>query len=136
MWYAGKSSSSGDYSVGFATLAPATIPVELDVKPDSEENPVNLNARGVLPAAVLGTEEFNVTQIDPCTVYLSGAAAARWHNEDVNGDGRMDLLFQFPITELELEPEDSEAVLTGTTWSGVAIRGSDAVQLVSNGKKP
>jgi hypothetical protein len=40
------------------------IEVPVDIKPNSCPNPLNLNSKGVLPAAILGTEDFDVNEID------------------------------------------------------------------------
>jgi hypothetical protein len=45
-------------------------PVPIDVKPGSCPNPLSLKAKGVLPVAILGLDDFDVTQIDPATVTL------------------------------------------------------------------
>ena len=47
------------------------VEVQIDIKPTSCPNPLNLKSKGVLPVAILGTENFDVTQIDPTTVRLA-----------------------------------------------------------------
>ena len=42
--------------------------VQMDIKPGSCKNPLNVRSRGVLPVAILGTKEFDVTTIDPDTI--------------------------------------------------------------------
>ena len=97
------------------------IPVDVDIKPGSCPNPLNLKSKGVLPVAVLGTEDFDVTTIDPETISLTregfedvGVAPIRWSYEDVatpfegelcdchdlNGDGILDLTLKFDTQEL------------------------------------
>jgi hypothetical protein len=44
----------------------------VDIKPTSCPNPVNAKAEGVLPVAILGTDEVDVTQIDPASIRLAG----------------------------------------------------------------
>ena len=99
----------------------SVIPVDIDVKPGSCPNPLNLKSKGVLPVAVLGTAEFDVTTIDPGTIQLNrncegcvGVAPIRWSYEDVatpfigelcdchdlNGDGYIDLTLKFDTQEL------------------------------------
>ena len=46
------------------------VEVQIDIKPTSCPNPLNLKSKGVLPVAILGTEGFDVTEIDPATVAL------------------------------------------------------------------
>lgn len=54
-----------------ATAAQAdTLQLYLDVKPGSCVNPLNVKSNGVLTMAILGTEEFDVTTIDPESLLL------------------------------------------------------------------
>jgi hypothetical protein len=46
------------------------IEVPFDIKPQSCPNPLNVGQRGLLPVAILGTEEFDVAEIDPASVRL------------------------------------------------------------------
>ncbi|MDP9475914.1 MAG: hypothetical protein M3R38_09545 [Actinomycetota bacterium] len=64
-------------------VAPLEKEVPVDVKPTSCRNPLNAGERGVVPAAVLGTEDLDVTQIDPASVKLEGVSPARTGLEDV-----------------------------------------------------
>jgi hypothetical protein len=59
------------------------IQVAFDIKPGGCPSPLNTNSRGVLPAAILGTEDFDVTQIDVATIELEGVAPLRSSLEDV-----------------------------------------------------
>lgn len=45
-------------------------PAPIDVKPGSCPNPLGIGEKGILPAAILGMEGFDVTRIDPATVRL------------------------------------------------------------------
>jgi hypothetical protein len=107
----------------------------MDIKPGSCPNPLNLKAKGVLPVAILGTEDFDITTVDPATIQLTregyeetGAAPIRWAFEDVatpfegelcdchdlNGDGFIDLTLKF-------ETQDLVALLELGTLSGETI---------------
>ncbi len=59
------------------------IEVALDIKPESCPNPLNLRSRGKLPVAILGTADFDVSEIDSATVRLVGVAALRSKFDDV-----------------------------------------------------
>jgi hypothetical protein len=117
-----------------------TIEVEMDVKPDGEPDPINLNAHGLLPVAVFSTEEFDATQLDPATLLLSGAPVAmtggkhgKWmaHAEDVDGDGLLDLIVQFDNQALDpAQLAEGLALLTGATYDGQQIAGQDEIILV------
>ena len=47
----------------------------LDIKPGSCPNPFNRDSRGVLPVALLGTGDFDVTLVDVSTIRLSRAGS-------------------------------------------------------------
>jgi hypothetical protein len=59
------------------------MPVPVDIKPTSCPNPLNLNAQGTLPVAILGTSTLDVTQIDPASIRLAGVAPLRFTYQDV-----------------------------------------------------
>jgi len=104
------------------------IKIKIDIKPGSCPNPLSLKSRGVLPVAVLGTQEFDVTTIDPQTILIGregieeGIAPIRYSYQDVatpfkgelcnchdrNGDGYMDLILKFETKELIEQLEFNE----------------------------
>ena len=115
------------------------IYVEIDIKPGSYPNSINLGNEGVIPVAILSSWEFDATTVDPATVELAGAGVelrgksdkAMAHREDVNKDGLIDLVIQ--ITTENLEPgyfQDGYATLTGKTYDGLFIEGSDEINIV------
>lgn len=63
------------------TWLPVTVPI--DVHPRSCPNPFNVTRRGVLPVAILGTADFDVTTVDISKVRLEGIAPLRSSFEDV-----------------------------------------------------
>jgi hypothetical protein len=129
--------------------------VELDIKPQSCPNPFNTKGKGVLPVAILGTEEFDVMTVDPATVLLEGVAPLRWEFEDVSrpvdlredtcdcttdtGDGYMDLTFKFDHQEVfaALGPVADREVrvltLAGMTFDSTEIEGKDCIIIIHKG---
>jgi hypothetical protein len=115
------------------------IEVVIDIKPGSDPNSVNLGSHGVIPVAILTTQDFDATTVDPDTVELAGATVAIRGNgsrtlafeEDVDGDGDLDLVLQVETENLNLQAGATEAVLTGETYDGEAVRGSDLVNIVA-----
>ena len=134
MWFTGKDKETGDYSIGYTTAAPPVLEVDIDIKPGSDPNSINLKSRGVVPVAVLTTDDFDATTVDPVTVEFTGASPLRWVIEDVDGDGDLDLLFHFKTQELDLNGDSTEATLTGSTYGGQPIQGTDSVNIVPKGK--
>jgi hypothetical protein len=88
-------------------IAVPTI-VDIDIRPGSDSNSINLGARGLVPVAVLTTDDFDATTVDPVTVSFAGALPLRWATEDVDGDGDLNLLFHFKTRELQLDMTSTE----------------------------
>ena len=116
------------------TGCPYWTDVEIDIKPGSDPNSVNLGSKGMVPVAVLTTDDFDASTVDPSTVEFAGASPLRWTLEDVDGDGDVDMLFHFKTEELDLGENSAEATLTGDTTDGKHIKGTDAVNIVPKGK--
>ena len=54
--------------------------------------------------------------------------------KDGDGDGDLDLLLHFKTQELNLTNDSTMATLTGTTYGGQPIQGTDTVNIVPKGK--
>jgi hypothetical protein len=104
--------------------------IQIDIKPGSYPNPINLGSKGVVPVAVLTTAEFDASDLDPASVLFAGAPPLRWVQQDVDWDGDMDLLFHFDTLVLDLNTGSTEAVLTGATFGGLSVEGRDLVMIV------
>jgi PKD repeat protein len=116
--------------------------VDIDIKPGVFPNSINLRSKGKLVSvAILTTPGFNASIVDPSTVEFAGAAPVKWEMVDVPevldsrgrkyiGDGDTDLLLYFKIGELQLTSASTEATLTGETFGGVPIQGTDSVSVV------
>ena len=114
--------------------------VEIDIKPGSDPNSINCkNEKGVIPVAILTTEEFDATTVDHTTVTFEGASETHVqkksgepdrHEEDVDGDGDTDLVLHLRLGDTDLTCESTEGTLTGETFDGRAIEGTDAVRMV------
>jgi hypothetical protein len=113
--------------------------VDIDIKPGSFPNSINLTSTGLIPVAILTTDDFDATTVDHTTVFFAGASEAhiksksgevKRHEEDIDGDGDIDLIFHFDIQETSLLCIDTVAYVTGQTYGGLPIAGSDSVNLV------
>ena len=120
-----------DYDPWLTSPYSLVMKVEIDIKPDSDPNSINLNSKGVVPVAVISTDDFDANDVDPDTVSFAGASPVRWTMEDVDDDGDMDLLFHFKTQELEIDEDSTEATLTGETHGGNPVQGTDTVNIVS-----
>jgi hypothetical protein len=132
------------------TFGEPALTVPLDIKPSSCPNLLNLGSRGVLPAAILGTDAVDARDIDPASIRLVGVAALKADFVDVGApgagepcpasvpDGLPDLALKFEtrklveaiVSGLGREPMDREVLtlnLSGQLRDGTPIAGMDVV---------
>ncbi|NQV71549.1 hypothetical protein HQ496_00400 [bacterium] len=95
--------------------------------PKSAKSDKSNDGKGVVPVVIYTTDSFDATTVDPLTVAFgpSGAfeAHGKGHIEDVNGDGRPDMMLHFTLSETGLMAGDLEACLVGQTLSGFNFSG-------------
>ncbi len=143
------------------------LSVFVDIKPQSCPNPLNIKGgyskenpqshhediprrKSVLPVAILGTDDFDVTTVDLSTVLLEGVAPIRSAIEDVStpfdgelcgcttegADGFDDLTLKFYRQEIVAalgDVQDGDEVvltLTGALNDSTPIEGADCVVII------
>ena len=108
------------------------ISVDIDIKPGSYPNSINLGSNGRTPVAILSTGYFDATIVDASTVYFGPGQAESVHYavEDVDNDGDEDMILHFITEELGLVEGDTEAHLSGQTADGAYFTGKDSVRIV------
>ena len=131
---------------------PPVITVDIDIKPQSCPNPLNVNNNGLLPVAILGSAELDVTTIDVASIRLADVAPIRSSFEDVAApidgeececttegpDGYLDLTLKFGVEDIAdalgevVDGEVLALTLTGELSDGMAIEGADCIRV----KKP
>lgn len=116
---------------------PTAILVEIDIKPGGVPNSINLGSHGTVPVAILSSAEFDASTVDPNTVELAGARVEKRGKgklmaslEDVNSDGLLDLIVHVSTEDLQLSHGDTIATMTGQSYEGEQIQGSDSVHIV------
>ena len=114
--------------------------VSIDIKPGGDTNNINLDSNGNIAVAIFSTDDFDATTVDPATITLADARVkARGKRgdlmsffKDVDLDGLLDLLVHIDTQGLVLGDGDVEAQLTGETFDGLSIFGTDAIRLVGS----
>ena len=152
-------SNFGGFSVlgGDIIFTSPELTVPVDIKPTSCPNPLNVKSKGVLPVAILGTEDLDVTSILPESVRLEGVVPIRSNVEDVSeplgdpqdacacgagdSDGYPDLTLKFDTQEVVnvlgefTDRENRTLRLTAELADGTMIQGADCVIILSKGSK-
>ena len=122
------------------------LSVQIDIKPGGHPNSIDLSEpRDLIPVAILTTSvvdgdsvDFdpfdNTDPVDPATLALGPSAVtifhAMGHAEDVDKDGDLDMVLHFQIQNTGIACGDTEATLTGETFGGQAIAGTDSIKTV------
>jgi hypothetical protein len=130
-------SIGGSFDALVAKISDIFTPVDIDIKPGSFPNSINLGSNGNVPVAIFSTTAFDATTVDPTTVTLADAGVkvrgnglAQASEQDVNEDGLLDLVVHIDTEGLQLTEGDEQATLEGRTSHGDAIQGSDSVRVV------
>lgn len=120
--------------------------IEIDIKPGAYLNCLNMNGHGLITVAVLGSDTFDITQIDASTlkfagldVRVKGNSQPQCSIEDVSGDftdpagapdGYDDLVCHFIDDPNVWTPDNGTATLDGALLDGTTFEGSDAICII------
>ncbi|MGB7934198.1 MAG: hypothetical protein WCH04_18630 [Gammaproteobacteria bacterium] len=127
--------STGEVHATLWTITIATE-VSIDIKPGSDPNCVNINDHGVIPVAILGAEDFDVTQVNLASLSLSGLEVRVRGKGPLcsvgysNDDSYPDLICHFEDISAKWTSGGSEATLNGELFDGTPITGSDTICVV------
>ncbi len=129
-----------NYHAFLLTPEPEILSLLMDIRPGSDENPVNSKSNGALPVAIYGSDDIDVTQIDLETLMLEGMSLRERGKsgklgtfEDINGDSILDLVLHFDLSELDFDASSDEYTLSGMMLDGMALEGSDSIRAVPHG---
>ncbi len=119
-------------------------PVSIDIKPGSDPNSINLCSAGVIPVAILGSEDFDVAlitdedighlRLGDASVKMVGKVGKEktlCSTEDVDADGYDDLVCKFLTVEL-VESTGTMSIDVHGTIEGADFTGNDSVNIVKD----
>ncbi len=117
---------SGDQSNAIANTT-----VEISAVVGSDSTAINLKSRDLIPVVVLGSVRFDATQVDFSTAEFGPSKASPVHDghvENVNDDDFLDVVFHFNTQDTSIACIDTDARLSGETFSGEAFTGTNSVK--------
>jgi len=142
LYYTGRSRNCNpdddrDYALGLLEL-PMALRLDIDLRPGSDDNHVNSNAKMLVPVAIFGTADFEPDEdLELYSLRIRGATPSftKFDVEDVNGDGWEDMVVYIRARDIDPKPgpaecddPDATITLTGSTTEGTPVTGSDHVR--------
>tara|TARA_R110002073_G_scaffold80260_3_gene193396 strand:+ start:11444 stop:14500 length:3057 start_codon:yes stop_codon:yes gene_type:complete len=122
------------------------VAASIDIQPGDDNNAVSLK-RGIVEVAIFTTDGLDATQIDIDSLRFGATGiedSLRRHKkhltpqiryEDINGDGQLDLIASFDVTQTGLTADHTEATLNGSTLGGESFAASQTITISQNGRK-
>jgi hypothetical protein len=109
----------------------------IDIMPGDEISSIDPLSRGVIPVAILGSDSFDVADVDVTTLafFTSGRTGRATpvhtrggHPEDVNGDGITDLVSHYRTADIGLAFGDDMACVSCELLDGTPFEACDTIR--------
>jgi pre-peptidase len=137
-----NSLSNGSYVLMISGVTPPVQQINIEIKPgDGDIAPINLKSRGSIPVALLSSSEFNALEVDQNSLTFGATGSENSlvrcgkDGEDVDGDGRLDLVCHFENTAAGFDSDTEEGIVKGTR-AGRPFEGRGWLKVVPVKKKP
>ena len=126
-----------DSNEATVTITVGRQTVQIDIKPGDSKNTLSIKNDKSVRVAILSTASFDATTVK--TSPLSNApkfggttpqAPIAVSIEDVNGDGRLDIVLKFNSGKLGFVSGNNTGCLTGNLTNGTPIEGCGSIRLV------
>jgi len=127
----------GDYKLIISGATPQVQQINIEIKPGSDAiAPINLRSNGKIPVALLSSSSFNALNVNPASLTFGASgdenslSQCGRSGEDVNGDGRLDLVCHFDNQKAGFVKGDTEGIVRGKMTWGTAIEGRGFLKVV------
>lgn len=93
--------------------------VEIDIRPFSKNDKINLNSNAAIPVSILSSNTFNATQINEDSLKLGASGNensihfCHKKDEDINEDGLKDKTCWFRVESMDLNSSSIDVILIG-----------------------
>jgi MYXO-CTERM domain-containing protein len=129
-----------DVLVGGGPASAREVAIDVQPSDDGVTGCINVNGKGVIPVAILGSAQLDVRQINQNSlkfagldVSLRGNGSLQCSEEFSNNDDIMDLVCQYDDDINKWAPDsNTRATLTGKLFNGRPIQGTDDICIVQN----
>jgi len=119
--------------VGAQNAFAGPLVIGIDIIPAKFPNFINPLCPSPIPVALLGSEEFDVLDVDENTLAFgpSGASATGSELDDVDFDGFLDLVNNYLQDQTGIGPADTQACLTGALLDGTPFQGCESIVITN-----
>jgi len=112
----------------------------IDIKPGDSKNIVRASSGRVIPVAIFGSSELNVTAINPRSIRLNGVDVmlvgksdkSLCRQADINDDSYEDLVCDVHTTGFKVGEGEFMIIIKATTYHGESLTGEDRIRIVRN----
>jgi hypothetical protein len=128
------------------TVKRVTRTVPIDVAPGDSANTIDINRDSKVDVVILSTATFDAQDViveslrfgktgtEDSLMRHQKTGRLQFRYEDVNGDGRLDLIVAFDVGKTGLAVGDSTAVLRGELLDGTLLQAVDVINVVASNK--
>lgn len=128
---------NGDYKLVVSGVTSQVQQINIEIKPGNDGlAPINPRSNGKIPVALLSSAGFDAMNVDTRSVTFgpTGAEQSLSHcgrnGEDVNGDGRLDLVCHFENQKAGFAKGDLEGIVQGRMKYGTRFEGRGLLKVV------
>lgn len=128
---------NGDYKLVISGVTPQVQQINIEIKPGNDGlAPINPRSNGKIPVALLSSAGFDAMNVDTQSLSFGATGAEKSlahcgrNGEDVNGDGRLDLVCHFENQKAGFAKGDLEGIVQGTMKFGTRFEGRGLLKVV------